>query len=138
MIAGIISKAPLSLSGAFCCLPALMYRLLMDPRFRIVTQIPLSELWCSDGSTIGRRIRMVGVNEVLDLIEKSEVEFVVADIGKGLHWIKTEDHYDFWKNEAKPHFAEPNTRIDLTSFPDAYCYLVSLWEGNVVLLERHH
>ena len=45
--------------------------------------------------------------------------------------------------EVKPHLAEADSRIDLESFPAAYCYTASQWENvnpaiPISLLERHH
>ena len=110
----------------------------MDSRLKIVTQIPLAELWRPDGCVVGSRVGALSISEITDMLKGNSVEFVLADVGEGLQWIPSTDRFNFWKQEAKPHLAEPNSRLKLNAFPGAYCYLASLWEGDVVLLERYH
>ena len=115
----------------------------MDSKLRKVTKIPLEKLWRPNGSVIGQRILMLSRGEISELLKNSQVEFVVADVDHHLQWVAAQDCFYFWKTEVKPHLAEADSRIDLDSFPGAYCYTASQWKGenagvSIVLLERHH
>jgi hypothetical protein len=115
----------------------------MDSKLRLVTRIPLEELWRADGAYVGRRVRTLDSADVAELLRRGEVEFVVADVGKPLQWIAVNDCFSFWKNEVKPHLAGPDMKLRLDEFPGQYCYRASQWEialsaTPVFLLEKHH
>jgi len=114
----------------------------MDAALRIVTRLPLEELWQGDRKVIGSRLRPLTAKEITQLLREDTVQFVVADVGHELRWIAPADCYEFWKSEVKPHLTESDTRILPSNFPDEYCYTASYWgrvgESPVVLLERYH
>ena len=115
----------------------------MDSSLRLVTRIPLNELWRSDGTVLRTRIRSLAERDLADLLSEGEVEFAVADLGKPIVWIAPIECFAFWKAEAKPHLAAPESRLSLEAFPGCYAYFASLWERTsvsrpIVLLERHH
>jgi hypothetical protein len=115
----------------------------MDAALRTVTRLPLEELWRSNGTVVGSRLRMVEPDGVLEMLREGEIEFVVADIGQGLLWIALQDCFDFWKTEVKPHLARIDSQLLLDRFPGGYCYTASEWSRidtapPIVLLERHH
>lgn len=113
----------------------------MDVNIRVVTRLPLEELWRDDQSAIGFHQRGLTTDEISQLLREGPVEFVVAEVGRALQWITPEDRYEFWKNEVKPHLAN-QSQIVLDDFPASYCYIASEWSSEavaqIILLERHH
>ena len=114
----------------------------MDPSLRVITQLPLQELWRDDGFTTTTRLRWLAANDIREMLRAGTVQFVVADLAAKPLWVDRRDCYDFWKTEVKPHLAEGD-RIVLEDFPDEYCYVASEWsnregEPPIVVLEKHH
>jgi hypothetical protein len=126
--------------------PLLLSRLVVaavNPNLKLVTRIPLVELWLSSGMAVGPRRRTLNAQDIAQLLREGQIEFAVADVGRPLLWIDAHDCYDFWKADVKAHLAEHYSRIILDSFLGGYCYIASEWEGaargtSVVLLEKHH
>ena len=108
---------------------------------RIVTKIPLAELWDGSGTIAGERIRNLDQNAVLELVGSGSVQFVVADCGLKLDWIPKEKRFDFWKT-VRPQIADPAKSILLENFLNEAAYIASEWRGRagecLVLLERYH
>ena len=113
----------------------------MNPELRIVTKIPLSEIWDETGLLLASRVRYLDLSDLKELLKQSSVYFVVADCGLPLRWIPKAETFTFWK-EIRDRVAAPNTPIFLEHFPGNESYVASLWEGReskyLVLLERHH
>src|SRR5947207_4176659 len=114
----------------------------MDSQLRIVTRLPLQELWRDDETFTHVRERWLTANDVTALLKLGPVQFVLADVGMPLSWISLNECYQFWKNEVKPHLAKSD-QINLDDYPDGYCYFASMWErpqesGLIVLLEKSH
>ncbi len=114
----------------------------MNPAKRIITELPLRELWDENGpisATCSRDLSAAGLRE---LLRQGPVRFVVADIGSKPSWVPETDCFDFWKREVQPHLAEPNSQTDLEQFPGGYCYFVAEWEdtgrATIVVLQRSH
>jgi hypothetical protein len=115
----------------------------MDLREKIVTKLPLDELWDGRGGLRCTRTRMLQPAELPAVLRDGPVRFVVADVGKQLRWVEPEETFRFWKREARPRVADPEARIVLDDFPDYVAYVASLWEvegepGAIVLFEAHH
>jgi hypothetical protein len=115
----------------------------MDAEFRIVTRLPLEQLWRGSESAAGTRRRALTAGEIVRLLREGTVEFVVAEVGQKPRWISPTDCYEFWKAEVKPHLAAGESRIVLDDFPDAYCYIASEWgtaeaATSIIVLERYH
>ena len=114
----------------------------MDAALRIVTQMPLAELWRDDGFTTTSRVRQLTADDITTLLRSGRVQFVVADMGVSPRWIPLRECYDFWKREAQPHLAAPESRASLDDFPDGYCYFASEWSNRdstpLIVCERHH
>jgi hypothetical protein len=112
----------------------------LDTRLRIVTQLPLRELWREDGFSTAKRGRSLTAVDVRELLAAGVVQFVVADVGAALRWIPQSECFDFWKREARPHIASEAAILD--QFPGGYCYFASQWAGEpttpIVVLEKHH
>jgi hypothetical protein len=108
---------------------------------RVVTKIPLTELWDESGTITSERIRSLDQSTLLELVRSVSVQFVVADCGLKLDWIPREKRFDFWKT-VRPQIADPAKPIFLGSFRNETAYIASEWRGRtgecLVLLERHH
>jgi hypothetical protein len=113
----------------------------MDAALKIVTRLPLRELWRYDGFTTTARARSLTKDDVHSLLRSGPVQFVVVDVGASPCWIELSECFQFWKSEAQPHFAE--ARGVLNKFPGGYCYFASQWDGGdreapIVVLEKQH
>ena len=117
----------------------------MKPSERIVTRIPLTSLWDTDGELALDRGPRIGCERVRELLRCGLVTFYVANVGKSLRRIPSDETFEFWKVEAKPRLVEPEASdrgFLLESFPDERCYVGSEWSGakagSVILLEMYH
>ena len=98
---------------------------------RVVVSTPLPELWDKSGVVSDTKVRDLGVGDIVDLLRRSRVRFVVANVGHQLHWVLPDDCYEFWKTEVKMRVAEPSANgINLEHFPEAYFYFASEWESD--------
>jgi hypothetical protein len=113
----------------------------LRPDQRLVTRIPLTELWDEDGILADKRIRNLDQSALLELVQSGPVRFVVADPGLKLEWIPTERRFQFWK-AIKPQITDPGKRIRREDFPNQTFYTASEWRGRsgecLILLEKHH
>lgn len=113
----------------------------MNQSHRIVTQLPLEELWVGQRLISTIKIRDVGAAAIADHLRTGKVRFVVADIGRPLEWIPTSETFDFWKEELQPHLAT-SEGAKLQDFPDNYCYFASEWRSyfgeTIILLSKAH
>jgi hypothetical protein len=117
----------------------------MDPALRIVTRIPLTELWTERGPAAAVRERLLGRADVKALLQAGAVQFVVADGGQPLRWVPLEERFVFWKGSARDHIVEdPSRPIDIYAYPEGFAYIASEWASGdvasppIVLLESHH
>ena len=114
----------------------------MKPELRQVSQMPLAALWNADGVIAAKKVRELGLTEIVSMLRTGRVRFVVADIGHHLQWVSSENCYDFWKSEVKMHLAQPDAKIYLEDFPGEYCYFASEWKPDVgepiILLAKCH
>lgn len=115
----------------------------IDPQNRIVTQLPLRELWDSAGNVPAQRVRDLGRAQIRALLRAGPVRFVVADVGSTLGWISATLAHSFWKSQVQRHLAEPDQTVDLARFPGEYCYFASEWRDSdgkppIILLEKVH
>lgn len=113
----------------------------MDAHLRVVTQLPLRELWRDDGFSITTWGKSLTFDDVRQFLASGTVQFVVADVGVAPRWIPLSECFDFWKNEAKARLAS-DTKAVLNEFSGGYCYFASQWAGEttapIVLLEKSH
>jgi hypothetical protein len=117
----------------------------MDPRLRIITRLPLTELWTEHGPVAATRDRLLGRADVKALLQTGPVQFVVADGGQPLRWVPLQERFVFWKADARDHIVEnPEAPIDIYGYREGYAYLASEWVSDglasppIVVLERHH
>ena len=112
----------------------------MDFKLRIVTSIPLTELWTDEGLVDASRGRHLMTSDIKAIL--TDVIFVVADVGQKLNWIRLEDMFDFWKTDLQKHLWDKGDKLDLDKVADGYAYLATEWtdskDGKIVLLEKLH
>jgi hypothetical protein len=113
----------------------------MRPDQRIVTELPLTELWDETGALPGERVRHVDGNLIRGLMGTGQVQFIVANCGAKLNWIPMQERFEFWKT-VRQQIADPSQPIHLKQFPNETAYIASEWHGNagecLILLEAHH
>jgi hypothetical protein len=108
---------------------------------RIVTKLPLTELWDEKGTLDGGRIRHLDQSLIRELLQTGTVQFIVANCGTKLNWIAVNDRFEFWKT-VRQQIADPSQPIHLKQFPNETAYIASEWHGHagecLILLEAHH
>lgn len=118
----------------------------MSPNQRVVTSIPVMELWDASGPIAARRGPRVGDPDLRALLEGARlVQFVVADaVGAPLRWIPLAETRAFWRYEVRPRIVLADAvRFECEQYPGRYCYAATVWtrDGSdpvpLVLLERH-
>jgi len=127
---------------------ALYRRRAMKPDERIVTQIPMRELWTDRGPLTVARGQSLGPADVAAVLQThkitTELRFAVADVGHPLRWLDPVEFVAFWKTDARGRVVGAEaTAIRLEDFPGEQCYVVSEWrevnsEAPILLFERHH
>jgi hypothetical protein len=114
----------------------------MQSARRVVTSMPLVELFDESGSLPHQRGQFLGLKELRNLLSEDRVQFIVADVGCPLNWIPANECFEFFKCEVRPQLADADQPADLEDFPAAYCYFASRWLPQdglpIVLLEKHH
>ena len=109
---------------------------------RIVTSMPLKELWNESGKIQAVRTRYLPRKELVEFLKEHPVEFVVANPGHKLRWIPKSECWEYWKNEFKPHIIESFDKIYLDEYPNGLGYGASEWQGEIqtpiILLEAYH
>ena len=99
----------------------------MRPEQRIVTKLPLAELWDDSGTLHDARVR--------------HLDQTLANCGAKLNWIPMQERFEFWKT-FRPQIADPMKPIQLDQFPNETAYTASEWRGStgecLILLEKHH
>ena len=113
----------------------------MRPEHRIVTELPLNELWDETDTLPGERIRHLDGNLIRGLMGTGQVQFIVADCGAKLNWIPMPERFEFFK-AIRPQIADPMKPIQLDQFPNETAYTASEWRGRsgecLILLEMNH
>jgi hypothetical protein len=114
----------------------------MQPYQRVITQLLLQELFDENGPVTAERQRDLSKEVIQELLRTRVVQFVTADVGAKPVWVPAADRFTFWKAEAGPHLADPETRNILENYSSGYCYFASEWlsanSTTLVVLERHH
>ena len=116
----------------------------MDPSLRVITGLPLAELWTDRGGVSAVRGERLAQADIVALLRTGPVQFVVAACSEHLRWIDLAGCYSFWKDEVQPHLWPPGEAISLDDFPGSYCYSASAWRHAdpsvppIVVLETSH
>jgi hypothetical protein len=108
---------------------------------RVITRMPLAELWDDAGPVVARRGGDLTAADISELLRAGRVRFVVADIGVPPRWVPESECFAFWKAEVQPRVADP-AAANLSEFPGGYCYFAAKWvppSGSpIVALQRSH
>jgi len=114
----------------------------MDIKLRIVTTLPLTILWNDSSEIQATRKHYLTKEQIRQILKETPVEFVVADAGLRLKWVKASQCYSFWKSEVQSHIADFVDLIDVNTFPDNFVYVASEWQADdripIILLEKIH
>jgi hypothetical protein len=114
----------------------------MRPEDRIITRLPLQELFDGTGPVDAVRQRDLSVDDIRELLRDRPFRFVVATVGSKPVWVAEADQFAFWKTEVVPHLAGSVSEGELDKFAGGYCYFASEWlqpdETSIVLLEVAH
>lgn len=94
---------------------------------RIVTQLPLAELWNEMGPIASKLVRELYAEDIRELLRAGPVQFVVANVGDPLRWVPVAECFQFWKSELQGRVADP-AGASLEEYPGVYCYFASEWE----------
>jgi hypothetical protein len=114
----------------------------VDPAKRIVTRLPLTELWNSAGIVVARRVGDIGRADIVRLLQDGS-SFVVADVGQPLLWIAYEDRFAYWKAKISCRLVGPEAvGFYLEDYPEHYCYTAAMWEcassTHVIVVQKYH
>ena len=113
--------------------------ILLDRSLRVVTNLPLDELWDEAGNPIqAHRGPQLNAGVIRRLLRGDEPAFVVAAVGRPLTWVSTSDRYLFWKEELGVRLVEAESAY-LEDFPGHYAYLTTQWQTSsrtIVLCEK--
>ena len=113
---------------------------------RVVTALPLAELWDSAGPVAARRGARIGDPDIRGLFRGAGlVQFVVAAAdGTPPRWVPLAEARRFWMHEVRPRIVPADAvHFDYESYPGRYCYVATAWTREapapspLVLLERY-
>lgn len=120
----------------------------MNPEQRIVTQLPLTELWTSHGPLTATRLRVLAASDLAVFLRERSIlkgtRFVVADVGYPLRWLDSVQFLAFWESDARGRLVDPVVKyFQLEDFPGAICFTVHEWRSGqsdapILVFERHH
>ena len=114
----------------------------MEAALRVITRLPLQQLWRDDGSVSDGREASLSAPEIKELLGAGPVHFVVADVGFPPAWTPARESYRFWKNDVQPHLVEPDAPVSPEDWPGEYVYFASRWGDDagvpIIVLEKHH
>jgi hypothetical protein len=103
--------------------------------------MPLTELWDDEGTLVGERIRNLDESDLVELLRTRPVQFLVADAGLELRWMRTPQLFEFWKT-VRPQIAHPEKPIYREQVLNETAYIASEWRGRtdecLILLEKYH
>ena len=114
----------------------------MHLKDKLVIEIPLKELWISDGALGHKRARSLSKEDIRRILQADSIVFVFANIADKLQWVKREECFYVWQNEVQTHLIEPRKSVNKDHYPGNYGYLASEWiqpgQQSIVLFEKVH
>jgi hypothetical protein len=114
----------------------------MFPADRMVTVLPLRELFDETGPVEATRGSDLSAVDIRERLGDPLLRFVIASVGAKLRWYAKPEVFAIWRDEVRPRLAYPEARVSLDEYPGGYCYRASEWtlsDGTtVVVLECHH
>jgi hypothetical protein len=66
----------------------------VDPKLRVVTRLPLQELWNDNGVIVARRTRELSADDVREAL-RTGARAAVANIGDPLRWLQGRELFDW-------------------------------------------
>ena len=109
---------------------------------RIVTKIPLEELWTDSAILSHKRQKYLTERQAFDLILASKTPIAIASCGLRLSWIQPNDTLNAFKQQIRGRIVNDPDRIVLEEYEEEWCYLASEWVnaegGKILLLETFH
>ena len=75
----------------------------MDSRHRIVSSLPIEELWTDAGPLSAKRLRYISPDDLELQMLLQAMPMVVAECGKPLHWVQSTEYWNFWKRNVTRH-----------------------------------
>jgi len=109
---------------------------------RIVTNLPIDELWTDSAILEYERKEYLTERQVQEIILQGKIAVVEASCGLKLSWVSPDQTLDFFKSKVKGHVADDPKIISLADFESNWCYLPSKWVNldgqEVILLETYH
>jgi hypothetical protein len=111
----------------------------VDPALRIVTRLPLDEIWNDDGPLHARKGELVGSAGIRQFLRIENGAVVEAMIGERMVWHLGEARFKFWKDILRPHLVEPGDATEgfVRDDEDPLAFIVYEWfvgEGERVLV----
>src|SRR5690349_6683877 len=94
---------------------------------RIVTKLPLDELWTDSVVLSFKRKNYLTEHQVLECLLSGKVSSVIADGGQKLSWVTPDNALKVFKAEIRHHIANDPDVIHLKQFEGEWCYLASWW-----------
>ncbi|MEL6698859.1 MAG: hypothetical protein AAFP89_21620 [Bacteroidota bacterium] len=114
----------------------------MNPSLKIVTEMPVQQLWHKTPMIGAKRERYLTKNEWAEILQKYPVEFVIANVGDKLDWIPVDTCFEVWKSNIRDQAAYNPNSIEVESYPHAFVYVASEWtrqtQTPIILLEKYH
>jgi len=114
----------------------------MRPSLRVVTRIPLRELWDERGTLQAVRGERIGPSEITEMARRGPFQLVIAAIPAPLQWVPIQERFVVWKKVKTHVLPRAATRVRLEDYDGEYFYIASLWttadSTPIVLLEMHH
>ena len=115
----------------------------MDPALRIVTQLPLTELWNEAGVIAASWSRDLSLEGVRQLLQSGPVRFVVADVGHKLLWIPEAACFEFWKVDVRSRLPGADSVVKVDDFSGGWFYFAAEWSSlpdrePIVVLSKVH
>jgi hypothetical protein len=110
----------------------------MRPDQRIVTRLPLEELWTDRGPIAAARSRALDREDIASLLRAGGVRFVVANLGDRLEWITPEHAFEHWK-VLRERLVAPET---VHENDGEVRFRASVWPDDasepIIVFEAHH
>jgi len=115
----------------------------VNPAKRIVTALPLEEVWGADGLLPLHPGEHLDRSAVEVLLRRDPVQFVVASVGATLEWVPLEESRQFWRGDAAERLVGPRETGRSDDFTESYFFRAQSWlddAGTValVVLEKNH
>jgi hypothetical protein len=110
----------------------------MDPAKRIITSLPLEELWNAAGPVSAERIRYLDRVAIADLLRLGGARFLVAHLGAAPEWVAPDQTFAVWR-ELREKVVAPDSRPENDG---ELRYWASEWadegSGPLVVFESFH